>query len=87
VLCIDRRLASEEDLRQQLALFERAFAEDNAMIEAQQRVIARTPRPRMLWIRADQALNEFRRLMDEPIAAEAGDAIANQAPVPLAAEG
>lgn len=51
---IARRLASEDDLRQQLALFERAFAEDNVMIEAQQRVIARTPQPRMLWIRATE---------------------------------
>jgi vanillate O-demethylase monooxygenase subunit len=82
--CLPRRLASEEDSRRQLALFERAFAEDNAMIEAQQRVIARTPQPRMLWIRADRALNQFRRLMDELIAAESGGAAANPAPVPLA---
>jgi len=35
------------------------------MIESQQRIIARTSQPRMLWIRADRALNQFRRLMDE----------------------
>jgi phenylpropionate dioxygenase-like ring-hydroxylating dioxygenase large terminal subunit len=82
--CLPRRLASEEDSRQQLALFERAFAEDNAMIEAQQRVIARTLEPRMLWIRADHALSQFRRLMEELMAAEARG---SAAPVPLAAEG
>ena len=31
--------------------------EDNAIIEAQQRVITRTPQPHMLGIRADHALN------------------------------
>jgi phenylpropionate dioxygenase-like ring-hydroxylating dioxygenase large terminal subunit len=68
--CLPKGIASAEDSRQQLALFERAFAEDNAMIEAQARVIARTPEPRMLGIRADHALNQFRRLMDDLIAAE-----------------
>lgn len=68
--CLPKDIASAEDSRQQLALFERAFAEDNAMIEAQARVIARTPEPRMLGIRADHALNQFRRLMDQLIAAE-----------------
>jgi phenylpropionate dioxygenase-like ring-hydroxylating dioxygenase large terminal subunit len=68
--CLPKSLATDEDSRQQLVLFERAFAEDNAMIEAQARVIARTPEPRMLGIRADHALNQFRRLMDELIAAE-----------------
>ena len=67
------------DSARQLALFERAFAEDNAMIEAQQKIIDRTPQPRMLGIRADHALNQFRRLMDELIAAEAGLAAATQA--------
>jgi phenylpropionate dioxygenase-like ring-hydroxylating dioxygenase large terminal subunit len=85
--CLPRRIASEEDSRQQLALFERAFAEDNAMIEAQQRVIAQTQQPRMLWIRADHALNRFRRLMDELIVAEGGVAAADPALVPLTAEG
>jgi vanillate O-demethylase monooxygenase subunit len=37
--CLPRRVAGEQDSRQQLALFERVFAEDNAMIEAQQRVM------------------------------------------------
>jgi phenylpropionate dioxygenase-like ring-hydroxylating dioxygenase large terminal subunit len=85
--CLPRRLASEEDSRQQLVLFERAFAEDNAMIEAQQRVIARTLLPRMLWIRADHALNQFRRLMDELMATESDEAAACRAPLPLAADG
>jgi vanillate O-demethylase monooxygenase subunit len=85
--CLPRRLASEEDSRQQLALFERAFAEDNAMIEAQQRVIARTPQPHMLWIRADRALNQFRGVMDELMVAEGGEAAANRAPLLEAAEG
>ena len=71
-----KRLASEEDSQRQLALFERAFAEDNAMIEAQQQVIDRTPQPHMLGIRADHALNQFRRLMDELMAAEAPAALA-----------
>jgi len=85
--CLPRRLAGDEDSRQQLALFERAFAEDNAMIEAQQRVIAHTPQPRMLWIRADDALNQFRRLMDELMAAEGGTAAAAKvSSMPLAAE-
>jgi phenylpropionate dioxygenase-like ring-hydroxylating dioxygenase large terminal subunit len=70
--CLPKRIASAADSRQQLALFERAFAEDNAMIEAQARVIARTLEPRMLGIRADHALNQFRRLMDQLIAAETG---------------
>jgi phenylpropionate dioxygenase-like ring-hydroxylating dioxygenase large terminal subunit len=85
--CLPKRLAGEEDSRQQLVLFERAFAEDNAMIEAQQRVIARTPEPRMLGIRADYALNRFRQLMDQLMAAEAGQATANPAQAPLAAAG
>ena len=85
--CLPRRLAGDEDSRQQLALFERAFAEDNAMIEAQQRVIAHTPQPRMLWIRADDALKQFRRLMDELMAAEGGTAAAAKvSSMPLAAE-
>ena len=85
--CLPRRLASEEDSRQQLELFERAFAEDNVIIEAQQRVIARTPQPRMLWIRADQALNQFRRLLDELMADEAPEAAANTVPALQGAAG
>jgi phenylpropionate dioxygenase-like ring-hydroxylating dioxygenase large terminal subunit len=85
--CLPKWLASEEESRQQLALFERAFAEDNAMIEAQQRVISRTAEPHMLGIRADHALNQFRRLMDELMAAEAGAALTGRTPAPLAADG
>jgi phenylpropionate dioxygenase-like ring-hydroxylating dioxygenase large terminal subunit len=85
--CLPKWLAGEADSRQQLALFERAFAEDNAMIEAQQRAIVRTPQPRMLWISADKALSQFRRLMDDLMAAETGEAAADAAPMLLAAEG
>ena len=41
----------------------------------------------MLGIGADHALNEFRRLMDELIAAEHGGSAADPVPLPLAAEG
>jgi phenylpropionate dioxygenase-like ring-hydroxylating dioxygenase large terminal subunit len=85
--CLPKQLATEQDSRQQLALFERAFAEDNAMIEAQQRVIARTAEPRMLGIRADHALNQFRRLMDKLIAGETGAMTETRAAAPLAADG
>lgn len=83
--CLPKWLASDEESRRQLALFERAFAEDNAMIEAQQGMIARTPEPRMLGIRADHALNQFRRLMDQLIADETALAW-RPGYVPLAAE-
>jgi phenylpropionate dioxygenase-like ring-hydroxylating dioxygenase large terminal subunit len=86
--CLPKRIATADESRQQLAFFERAFAEDNAMIEAQARVIERTPEPRMLGIRADHALNQFRRLMDELIAAEDPNAaVYRPAPAPLAADG
>ena len=39
-------LATEEQSKQQIAIFERAFAEDNPMIEAQQRIVDRTPQRR-----------------------------------------
>jgi Vanillate O-demethylase oxygenase C-terminal domain len=51
-------------------VFEKAFAEDNAMIEAQQRVIDGTPQPVMLGTSSDHALNQFRRLMAGLIDAE-----------------
>jgi phenylpropionate dioxygenase-like ring-hydroxylating dioxygenase large terminal subunit len=82
--CLPKNLATDEDSRQQLALFERAFAEDNAMIEAQQRVIARTREPHMLGTRADHALNQFRRLMAELIAAETRGAAAQVPPLEAA---
>jgi len=68
--CLSRRFASEEHSRQQMEVIERAFAEDKAMIEAQQQVIARTPRPRMIQLAADGSLNQFRRLMARLIEAE-----------------
>jgi len=63
-------LATEEQSKQQIAVFERAFAEDNAMIEAQQRVVDRTPERRMMVLSTDGALNQFRWLMAGLIEAE-----------------
>jgi hypothetical protein len=68
--CLPKSYVTEENSRRQLAVFEKAFAEDNAMIEAQQRVIDRTPRPTMLGTSSDNALNQFRRLMAGLIEAE-----------------
>src|SRR5207253_9925836 len=68
--CLPKSYASDENSRQQIAVFEKAFAEDNAMIEAQQRVIDRTPEPVMLGTSSDHALNQFRRLMAALIEAE-----------------
>jgi vanillate O-demethylase monooxygenase subunit len=80
--CLEKRLATEESSRQQIAFFEKAFAEDKAIIEAQQQVIAATPETRMLRLAADGALNRFRRLMADLMAAEQP---ADQA-IPQAAE-
>ena len=68
--CLDKSFATEAQSLAQFAIFERAFAEDNAMIEAQQQVIWKTPEPRMIGTASDHALNQFRRLMAELIAAE-----------------
>jgi phenylpropionate dioxygenase-like ring-hydroxylating dioxygenase large terminal subunit len=68
--CLSRKLATEAQADAQIALFRNAFAEDNAMIEAQQRVINLTPEPRMLGTMADGPLNLFRQLMAGLIAAE-----------------
>lgn len=68
--CLDKRFATEAQSLAQFALFERAFAEDKAMIEAQQQVIWKMPEPRMLGTSSDHALNQFRRLMDELMSAE-----------------
>jgi vanillate O-demethylase monooxygenase subunit len=46
--CLSRSYATEEQSRRQIAVFEKAFAEDKAMIEAQQRVIYRTQERRMM---------------------------------------
>jgi vanillate O-demethylase monooxygenase subunit len=61
--CLSRSYATEEQSRDQIAVFEKAFAEDKAMIEAQQRVVERTPERRMMVLSTDGALNQFRRLM------------------------
>lgn len=84
--CLEKSFATEAQSLGQFAVFERAFAEDNAMIEAQQQVIWKTPEPRMLGISADHALNQFRRLMAELVSAESHDR-ADLTPTHLAAEG
>jgi vanillate O-demethylase monooxygenase subunit len=61
--CLRRNYATEEQSRDQIGVFEKAFAEDKAMIEAQQRVVDRTPERRMMVLATDGALNQFRRLM------------------------
>ena len=68
--CLSRSYATEEQSRDQIAVFEKAFAEDKAMIEAQQRVVERTPERRMMVLATDGALNQFRRLMAGLIEAE-----------------
>jgi phenylpropionate dioxygenase-like ring-hydroxylating dioxygenase large terminal subunit len=68
--CLSRKFATEDMSLQQMAVIERAFQEDKAMIEAQQQVIARTRQPRMLRLAADGSLNQFRRLMAGLIEAE-----------------
>ena len=68
--CLDKAFASEEQSKAQFVIFERAFGEDKAMIEAQQQVIWKTADPRMLGTSSDHALNQFRRLMAELINAE-----------------
>ena len=74
--CLPKSHATEENSQLQLAVFEKAFAEDNAMIEAQQRVIDRTPEPVMLGTSSDHALNQFCRLMAGLIEAERSQASA-----------
>jgi len=68
--CLSRGYATEEQSRDQIAVFEKAFAEDKAMIEAQQRIVAGTPERRMMVLATDGALNQFRRLMAGLIEAE-----------------
>jgi vanillate O-demethylase monooxygenase subunit len=63
--CLEKGFATEAQSLAQFVVFERAFAEDRAMIEAQQQVIRKTPEPRMLGTSSDHALNQFRRLIDE----------------------
>jgi hypothetical protein len=68
--CLSRSYATEEQSRRQIAVLEKAFAEDKAMIEARQRVIYRTQEHRMMVLATDGALNQFRRLMAGLIEAE-----------------
>jgi len=67
---LSRDYATEEQSKQQIAVFEKAFAEDKAMIEAQQRVVDRTQDRRMMVLATDGALSQFRRLMAGLIEAE-----------------
>jgi phenylpropionate dioxygenase-like ring-hydroxylating dioxygenase large terminal subunit len=82
---LQKSFASEAQSLAQFAVFERAFAEDNAMIEAQQRVIAATAEPRMLGTSSDHALNQFRRLMDELIEGDQAPAVSFSTIVDIAA--
>ena len=68
--CLSRKFATQEHSRQQMAVIETAFAEDQAIIEAQQRVLDRTQERRMMILSTDGALNQFRRLMAGLIEAE-----------------
>jgi len=68
--CLSRKFATHEHSRQQMAVIETAFAEDQAIIEAQQRVLDRTQERRMMILSTDGALNQFRRLMAGLIEAE-----------------
>jgi vanillate O-demethylase monooxygenase subunit len=68
--CLSRKFAIEEHSRQQMAVIERAFGEDKAMIEAQQRVLDGTQEHRMMVLATDGALSQFRRLMADLIKAE-----------------
>jgi len=68
--CLSRKFATQEHSRQQMAVIETAFAEDRAMIEAQQCVLDRTQERRMMILSTDGALNQFRRLMAGLIEAE-----------------
>ncbi|TKD50661.1 aromatic ring-hydroxylating dioxygenase subunit alpha [Sphingomonas baiyangensis] len=53
----------------------KAFAEDKAIIEAQQRVIDRTPDPRIMPTTADKAVTLFSRLVDRLVRAESSPAL------------
>jgi vanillate O-demethylase monooxygenase subunit len=68
--CLERARANDQQADAQIDLFRRAFDEDNAMIEAQQRVIDLTSEPRMLATSADGPLNQFRQLMADLIEQE-----------------
>ncbi len=48
----------------------RAFNEDRVMIEAQQKNITRSPDAKMLTIAIDSGVAQFRRMMDDAMAAE-----------------
>src|SRR5215472_15027690 len=76
--CLSRKFADAQHSRQQMAVIERAFAEDRAMIEAQQEVIANTPKTRMLQLASDGGLNQFRRLMAGLIEAEQRPSLADR---------
>ncbi|MBA4090668.1 MAG: (2Fe-2S)-binding protein [Sphingobium sp.] len=59
-----------------MRLADMAFAEDKLMIEAQQRVIDRTPAPRIMPTVHDRGVTLFTRLVDRLARTEAGEAVA-----------
>ena len=62
---------SEETVRQQVEFFGVAFREDKAMIEAQQKIIDRSPGETMMTLSFDRSVARFRRLMANLIEADA----------------
>ncbi|HEX7759318.1 MAG TPA: aromatic ring-hydroxylating dioxygenase subunit alpha [Caulobacteraceae bacterium] len=66
-----RKDQGDEALRDVLmGIAGQAFAEDKAMIEAQQRVIKATPNPQVMPTSGDQGVIAFQRLVDRMIAQE-----------------
>jgi phenylpropionate dioxygenase-like ring-hydroxylating dioxygenase large terminal subunit len=65
------RHAAPDRVRRQMTLFEKVFAEDRDMIQAQQAIVARSPGRRMMTLSFDQSVAQFRRLMATHIDAEA----------------
>jgi vanillate O-demethylase monooxygenase subunit len=59
-----------------LGIAHQAFAEDKAMIEAQQQVVARSPDVSVMPTTADHALLAFQRLTNKMLQAEGGRAVA-----------
>jgi vanillate O-demethylase monooxygenase subunit len=57
------RHTAEERLRRQIELFGVAFREDKVMIEAQQKVIDRSPGKLMMTLSFDRSVGQFRRLL------------------------
>jgi Vanillate O-demethylase oxygenase C-terminal domain len=75
-----------------MGIAHKAFAEDQTMIEAQQRVIDMTPAPRIMPTGADRAITLFNQLIakrcreetNKPAAAALADAVAQDNPIAAA---